>query len=72
LDRTPAKILVTIRDIAGMGAAIHIVAGSRDEHTTLGESEELYTTARGIYRHYRPKQTLLTAVLVQHGIFRSR
>ena len=37
--------LEPIRHIADVGAPVLIVAGSRDEHTTLGESEELYGTA---------------------------
>jgi uncharacterized protein len=37
--------LEPIRHIADVGAPILIAAGSRDEHTTLGESEELYGTA---------------------------
>lgn len=42
--------LEPIRHIADVGAPVLIAAGSRDEHTTLGESEELYGTA------VRPKQ----------------
>jgi fermentation-respiration switch protein FrsA (DUF1100 family) len=37
--------LEPIRRIADIGAPILIVAGSLDEHTTLGESEELYGAA---------------------------
>jgi uncharacterized protein len=37
--------LEPIRHIADVGAPVLIAAGSRDEHTTLGESEELYGTA---------------------------
>jgi fermentation-respiration switch protein FrsA (DUF1100 family) len=37
--------LEPIRHIADVGAPVLIAAGSRDEHTTLGESEELYATA---------------------------
>jgi len=37
--------LEPIRHIADAGAAVLIVAGSKDEHTTLEESRELYTAA---------------------------
>jgi len=37
--------LEPIRYIADVGAPVLVAAGSRDEHTTLGESEELYGTA---------------------------
>jgi fermentation-respiration switch protein FrsA (DUF1100 family) len=37
--------LEPIRHIADVGAPVLIAAGSRDEHTTLGESEEMYGVA---------------------------
>jgi alpha-beta hydrolase superfamily lysophospholipase len=37
--------LEPIRHIATVGAPVLVVAGSRDEHTTLSESEELYNAA---------------------------
>ncbi len=37
--------LEPIRHIADVGAPVLVAAGSRDEHTTLDESEELYGTA---------------------------
>ena len=47
--------LEPIKHIADVGAPILIAAGSRDEHTTLSESEELYDTAR------QPKQLWVVA-----------
>src|SRR5262245_58369387 len=37
--------LEPIRSIAGLGAPVLVVAGSRDEHTTRAESEELFAAA---------------------------
>jgi uncharacterized protein len=51
LVQIPARLHISLYDlepighIADVGAPVLIVAGSRDEHTTLGESEELYDTA---------------------------
>jgi uncharacterized protein len=37
--------LEPIRSISGLGAPVLVVAGSKDEHTTLEESQELYDAA---------------------------
>lgn len=51
LVQIPLRLGISLHDlepighIADVGAPVLIVAGSRDEHTTLGESQELYRTA---------------------------
>lgn len=40
-----ASDLEPIRSIVRLGAPLLVVAGSKDEHTTLGESQELFAAA---------------------------
>lgn len=44
LDASPAE-LEPIRSVDGLGAPVLVVAGSRDEHTTAAESDDLFQAA---------------------------
>jgi len=43
--RTSGRDLEPIRSISRLGSPVLVVAGSRDQHTTLAESEELFRAA---------------------------